>query len=75
MLIVDSKVARDAICNQLKRSQARKTFDIDSSVKASLTAHQRAMRSKVFEHLEAINYTKDRVSFSADVMELWLDNG
>ena len=33
------------------------------------------MRSKVFEHLEAINYTKDRVSFSADVMELWLDNG
>ena len=33
------------------------------------------MRSKIFEHLDTLNYPKDRVSFSADVMELWLENG
>ena len=45
MLTVNSKEARDAICVQLKRAEGRKAFDPESSVKASLTAHQRAVRS------------------------------
>ena len=75
MVAVESKDARDAICRHLKRAPARRSYDAESTIRASLTAHQRNTRSQVYEHLNKINFPMEKISFSADVMELWTDTG
>ena len=75
MMTVLSKEIRDVLCTQLKKSTARKAFDPESTVRASLTPHQRKMRSHIFEKCSQQRIQKEQISFASDTMEIWLDDG
>ena len=75
MMTVLSKEIRDVLCTQLKKSTARKAFDPESMVRASLTPHQQKMRSHNFEKCSQQHIPKEQISFASDTMEIWLNDG